>query len=389
MTTRVGISGTGFIGKGLLTALRVHEDLKVTCVLTRSNADSRPDYPSRELLTHSVAELVDTSDVIVECSGDVLHSTVVIDTALRAGLPVVTMNAEMHVTTGSYFVGHGLLSEAEGDQPGCLAALKEDAVQMGFQPIVYGNIKGFLNHNPTPEDMTYWAEKQGISMTSVVSFTDGTKLQIEQALAANGLGAIIAAEGLTGMKVTAVSEAVEVLAALSESAGCPIADYVLSSASTGGIFIIATHAQYTAQRQYLANYKLGDGPYYLLLKNYHLCHLEVPKTIKRIIRGDGVLLDNSACPRVGVAAVAKRPLQPGERIRRGIGSFDVRGVAVRIAECPEHCPIGLLDEAVVVRRVDANQMLSMGDVELPESLALNAWLSVRRRVLARTGGAGV
>ena len=333
--------------------------------------------------------MLDCSDVIVECTGDVLHATTVIDAGLRAGLPVVTMDAEVQVTTGSYFSGKGLLSEAEGDQPGCLAALKEDAVQMGFQPIVYGNIKGFLNHTPTEQDMQYYAKRQGISMNMVVSFTDGTKLQVEQALAANGLGATIVAEGLTGLKVMAVGEAVESLAALADGAGEAISDYLLSATSPPGVFLVAAHSQYAEQRQALANFKMGSGPNYLLLRNYHLCHLEATKTIRRIVRGGGALLDNGATPRISVAAIAKRPLEPGDRILKGIGSFDVRGIAVKIAARPEHCPIGLIQNATVARHVEVGQMLSMDDVVLPDSLALEAWRSVRTRVLSGTMADGL
>ena len=123
---------------------------------------------------------------------------------LDAGRPVVTLNAEFHATIGSHFVGRGLLSEAEGDQPGCLAALGEDAVATGFTPLVYGNMKAFLNRNPSPEEMRYWAERQDYSIEMVTSFTDGTKVQIEQCLVANGLGAGIAKEDLIGLE-TAIS----------------------------------------------------------------------------------------------------------------------------------------------------------------------------------------
>lgn len=68
------------------------------------------------------------------------------------------MDAELHVTTGSYLTRKpGLITEAEGDQPGCLAALKEEALAMGFQILAYGNIKGFLKLNPSRDDMQYWS----------------------------------------------------------------------------------------------------------------------------------------------------------------------------------------------------------------------------------------
>lgn len=383
MSVRVGIVGSGFVAKGLVHILGLCEDLVASRVLTRSDIDTRTDFPVPRLLTNSVDALLRESDVVVVCSGDVLHATGVIDAALVSGLPVVTMDAQVHVTTGSYFVGRGIFTEAEGDQPGCLAAMKEDAVQMGFRPLVYGNIKGFLNHTPTLEEMEYWAQRQAISLNNVVAFTDGTKVQVEQALVANGVGATIAAEGLTGMKVATAAEAVDALAALSESVGAPVSDYILSPGSPPGVFLIATHDQYPEQRQYLANYKLGDGPYYLLLRNYHLCHLEVSKTIRRVMSGGGVLLDNSAVPRIGIAAIAKRSLKPGDAISQGIGSFDVRGIAVKIVDRPQHCPIGLLQDAVISRPVEAGEMLGMEDVALPRGLARDAWLSVRERVLSQ------
>ncbi|HHE41603.1 MAG TPA: NAD(P)-dependent oxidoreductase [Dehalococcoidia bacterium] len=383
MKTRIGIAGSGYIGRGLLFALGGSEEFDVTAVLTRTDPSTRPDFPRPDLMTRSLEQFLEMSDLVVECSGDVVHATQVVDAALEAGCPVVTIDAEMHVTTGSYFVGKGYLTEAEGDQPGCLAALAEDAVAMGFQPLVYGNIKGFLNHKPTPEEMEYWGAKQGITMPRVVSFTDGTKLQIEQTLTANGLGATIAVDGLLGPQVDVLQEAIEQLVA--GAAGRPIADYVLSSALPPGVFIIATHGQYACQRQYLRNYKLGDGPYYLLLRPYHLCHLEVPKTLRRVMAGGPPLLNNSPCPEVSVAAVAKRDLRPGHSIACGIGSFDVRGIAVKFAGQPSHCPVGLLHDATIVRSVEEGQLLTMEDVELPDSLAVRAWTTIVERVAACQG----
>jgi predicted homoserine dehydrogenase-like protein len=378
MTTRVGIIGSGYISKGLVQVLLQSDDLTPSRVLTRSDTRGRDDYPQPGLLTNDLATVFTESDVIVECSGDVVHATEVVDAALNEGLPVVTMDAEMQVTTGSYFVGRGILTEAEGDQPGCLAALAEEVRGMGFSPLVYGNIKGFLNHNPTRQEMEYWGAKQGLSMERVVSFTDGTKLQLEQALVANGLGATIVQDGLIGPEGEKVGDAVGRFASAAEALGRPIADYVLSAASPPGVFIVAAHRD--EQRRYLRNYKLGEGPYYLLLRNYHLCHLEIPRTLRRVMGGGGVLLDNSSLPEVSIAAVAKHALQPGDRIEHGIGSFDLRGIAVRFSASLGHCPIGLLQGATVLREVEEGRMLSMDDVEVPESHALRAWKEIRDRV---------
>ena len=352
-------------------AMEQQRDLAISKVLTRTNVLERTDFHRQDLLTNSVDELTSNSELVVECSGDVIHATDVVDKVMAASLPVVTMDAELHVTTGSYLVRKGFITEAEGDQPGCLAALRENIVHMGFRPLVYGNIKGFLNHSPTRDEMEFWAMKQNISLDKVISFTDGTKVQIEQALVANGLGAGIAAPRLLGIASEDVNTGAQALAERARTLGYPISDYILSPKSPPGVFIVAEHDE--RQKAYLRNYKLGEGPYYTLLQNFHLCHLEIAKTIRRVLNGGGILLNNSQNPTISVAAIAKRPLARGYIIKRGIGSFDVRGIAVRIADNPEHVPIGLLANAVVTKRIKSGQQISFSDVEIPESLASHAW----------------
>jgi predicted homoserine dehydrogenase-like protein len=375
---RAGIIGTGFIARGLRTALQQAADFEIGAVLTRRPLGSVEGFNKSDLV-RDIDALIERSDVIVECSGDPIHSTEVISRALEAGLPVVTMNSEFHVTVGSYFVGRGLITEAQGDQAGSLAALHEECVGMGFIPVVYGNIKGFLNVNPSREDMTHWATKQGISIDQVTSFTDGSKVQVEQAHVANGLGASIVQTGLLAPKTATLREGAMQLAACAAQLGSPVADYVLTPESPGGVFIVATHD--AAQASALRYMKLGDGPYYLLLRPYHLCHLEMPLTLRRVLNQHRPLLDNSYMPTISVATIAKHDLQPGDQIKRGMGSFDVRGECVKIADYTGHAPIGLMHNAVLRRKVPAGEIVRMEDLDLPDSLALKAWREIEARAL--------
>ena len=376
---KIGVVGTGFIARGFVMAIEDQRDLEIVKVLTRRDTDRCPEFPRQDLLTNSVTELVDHAEVVVECSGDVIHATDVVDEALKAGLPVVTMDSEFHVTTGSYFLDRGVVTEAEGDQPGCLAALCDDVIQMGFKPLVYGNIKGFLNENPTLAEMEFWSKKHGISLQQVTAFTDGTKVQIEQALVANGLGAGIAVPGLLGITSDDIESGARTLADGAKRLGYPISDYVLSPGSPAGVFIAAEHQDH--QQDYLRYLKLGDGPYYILLKPFHLCHLEIAKTVRRVLRGGGAFLNNTQHPKISVGTIAKRRLEPGTQIERGLGSFDVRGETVRIAEEEGHVPIGLFANAVVTRTVEPGQLITFDDVELPDTLALRAWRDIERRVI--------
>jgi predicted homoserine dehydrogenase-like protein len=315
--------------------------------------------------------LIEHSDIIVECSGDPIHAADVTDLAFSASLPVVTMNTEFHVTCGSYFVSKGLLTEAEGDQPGCLAALAEEAVSMGFKPLVYGNVKGFYNNNPTLKDMQFWSKKQGISLAMVTSATDGTKLQAEQVLVANGLNATIAQQGLLGFQSDNLEEDGLRLADIAKNKGRAISDYLISANEETRVFIVAEHSEY--QQASLEYLKLGKGPYYTLTKNRVLCHLEILKTVKRVISQKTPLLNNSGSPTISLCAIAKMDLPSGTHIAHAIGSFEIRGIAIKITDYPQHIPIGLLSDAVITKAVEKGEVICFNHIEIKPSLALKAW----------------
>lgn len=366
--TSIGIVGTGYVARQLVRAVLRATDLKLAAVLTRRDISTIGDFHQPEQLTSALDDFLDRAELVVECSGDPRHAAEVVQAAFQRGCPVVTMNSEFHVTCGSYFVGKGYLTEAEGDQPGSLAALAEDARAMGFDPLVYGNMKGFMDLDPSVESMRYWSQRLGFSIEQVTSFTDGTKLQFEQALVANGLGASIARPGMLGIAAEDKAAAQASLARHAIALGLPIADYIIEAGLPPGVFIAARHSD--AEREVLGAYRMGPGPWYILERPFHLCGLEVIKTIRRVLRGDPPLLDNSPAPTISVAAVAKRDLPAGHRIGRGMGGRDLRGEAVTVADSPGHLPIGVVHDAVMVRSVPAGSRLSWMDVELPDSLAV-------------------
>lgn len=368
---RIGVVGTGFIGSHFSMSLERHDGYTARRVLTRRPTTEIGGFPE-DVLTNSIEDLLSHVDVVVECSGDPIWATDVIAAAVEANVPVITMNTEFHITTGSAFVGKGLITEAEGDQPGVLAALHEDAVAMGFDPVVYGNMKGFLNLDPTREDMEFWGQKQGISLPMVTSFTDGTKVQAEQVLVANHYGATIAQEGMRGSAVESLEEGTDLLTADYERLDQPISDYIVNSSLPHGVFLVAKHDE--RQKAALEYFKLGPGPYYTLMRNNIFVHLEILKTVKRAVEIGDVLLDNSTNPELSLAAMVKRDLRPGHKIAQGIGSFDLRGHAVRIEDHPDHLPIGLVQGATVVEPVAAGTLLTDQYIELPESTARKIWL---------------
>lgn len=373
----IGLAGSGFVATGFARLLRASApELALAAVLSRRPPESLPEALRAAHVTSEPEDLIGRCRLVVECSGDIRHATKVIEAALQAGLPVVTMHCEWHVTLGSALAGRGWLSEAEGDQPGSLAALREDMLQMGFTPWVYGNIKGFLNHHPKPDEMAHWAARQGISPIQTTSFTDGTKLQFEQALVANGLGAGILQPGLAGPAAEQLQPAGAALAERAQALGLPISDYLLGPSLPPGVFITASHQ--AEEQAALAYLKLGEGPFYTLYRPFHLCQYEMLKTVRRALAGGPPLLANGPRPTIGVRALAKRELRPGERITQAIGGYDLRGEAVTLAADPEHVPMGLLQEAMIVSALEPGQPVRYADVEIPPSRALELVLRMKK-----------
>jgi len=371
---KIGIIGSGFIVKGLLDLIVSKKEFSISNILTRTDINDRGDFVYKKFMTNSLDELIDNSDIIVECTGDVSYATKTISKIMQANIPIVTMNTEFNVTVGSYFVDKCFITEGEGDQPGSLAALNEEAEIMGFSPLVFGNIKGFLNNNPTREDMEYWAKKSNLSLSMVTSFTDGTKVQMEQAFVANGLGATILKQGLSGTEDTDIKKSAIALAEQAKKIKSPISDYVLSSKGPAGVFITATHDE--NQKDALRYYKMGEGPFYTLVKEYHLPHLELYKTIVRVLNGGDVLLNNGKNPSISVASIAKKDLKAGNRIDKAIGSFDIRGEAVKIDENLKHIPIGLLNNAVFKRDILKDEIVQFDDIEIEDNQAIDIWYKI-------------
>lgn len=370
---KIGIIGTGFIGEGLKRTINRLPDMEVSCVLTRRNLN---DLNEAHVYTNSVQELIDKSDLIVECNGDPVYVTEVLCKVMDADIPVVTMDAELHITSGSYLLSRGFITEAEGDQPGALASLHRNLVSIGFKPIVYGNLKGFLNLNPSLEEMQYWSKRQGISIEQVTGATDGTKIQIEQAFVANGLGAVIGKQGLYGIESEEIAEGAMKLASYADDIGSPISDYLLCSPLAKRKFpaaVFITAKVNPSEASTMAYLKLGDGPYYTLIRNYHLIYLEIPLTIREVLQGQGALLNNSLHPTASVCAIAKKELKQGTVIKRVDRNFLVRGEALRIKDAPNHVPFGLLSDVVIKRDVEPGQMLEFDDIEIAASIAFDAW----------------
>lgn len=359
---KVGIIGSGFICKGFFKFSNEIEDISVSHILTRSIIANRTDIPN-PILTNDIEVLISSSDIIIECSGDTIHATNCINEILKYDIPVITMNSEFNITCGNHFYDKGILFEAEGDQSGCIFKLDQEITDMGFNPLVYGNYKKYLNLNPSKKQASYWAKKNNISIDKTIAFTDGSKMQIENVFIANSLDAYIhdEIEGDYKYKLdTLIQESIKT--------GRKFVDYFLYKKAPSGIFIATNHSE--DQDEYL-RYLGFNTNYQIIERPYHFCHLEIYKSIKNIIYGRIQHQMRNIINRYMVASLSKRDIKRGTLIKKGLGSIDFRGIPYKYNS--SIVPITLLENAVIKHNIPRDHILTFNDIEYNDNLATNIW----------------
>jgi len=141
--------------------------------------------------------------------------------------------------------------------------------------------------------------------------------------------------------------------------------FVVTSSENGHV------TQYLAQRARGANWCASeDGEYQLFYRPYHLPGTETTVSVaKAVLRSDP-----TGTPRrrkAEVVAGAKRDLTPGESIDGG-GGYTVYGYVENATTAAENdlVPLGLLNEADVIREVERGDPISYRDVDLSEDSVL-------------------
>jgi predicted homoserine dehydrogenase-like protein len=110
-------------------------------------------------------------------------------------------------------------------------------------------------------------------------------------------------------------------------------------------------------------YKMGDGPFYLFYRPYHLCHVEAMRCIAEAVLDGVSLLEPSCGFRTNVIAYAKRDLTAGT-VLDGIGGHACYGM---IENCGPNgqgdgLPICLSEEVALIRDVPQGRRIGWADV---------------------------
>jgi predicted homoserine dehydrogenase-like protein len=184
-----------------------------------------------------------------------------------------------------------------------------------------GNIKGFLDRYANPSTIIPEADKRNLDYKMCTAYTDGTKLNIEMALIANACNLQTTVPGMHGHNAKHVHEALHLFDFTSKK---PFVDYVLGADPGGGVFVIGL-CDNPYQRGMLSYYKMGEGPYYIFYRTYHLCHIEAITSIVKAITEYQPLMQPDFGFQTNVYAYAKRDLLKGEQLD-GIGGHCCYGL---------------------------------------------------------------
>jgi predicted homoserine dehydrogenase-like protein len=305
-------------------------------------------------------------EVFVEATGTVGPAARAVLRAIAARKHVVVMNAELDATIGCYLAERArqqgvVYSYADGDQPGVLMRLLEWVGLHGFEIVAAVNCKGFLDVRATPDSCGDWAKRMKTSPQMVCAFTDGTKMNLENAVVANATGLVPEVRGMHGVKTTQ-REAVRDFGATFSRTG--LVDYSLGGDFAGGVFVIGRSPDRERVGHYFEYLKMGTGPDYMFLRPYHLCHLETPLSVAEAVLYREPTIAPRGGPVAEVVAVAKRNLAAGE-VLDGIGGWTVYGQVDTVDRARDFLPVGLAEKAVLTRAVAAGEPVPLAAVEFP------------------------
>src|SRR5690606_14830150 len=389
---RIGLIGSGEMGTdivtrvahmpgieiGAISALRIPNALKAVDIAFQEEGHGREVSTASDLTAameaHKVAvtdnaDLIlenDLIDVVIDATGAPAVGAEIGLRAMEHGKHLVMMNVEADVTIGAY-----LKAEAErlgvtyslgaGDEPSSCMELIEFVTAMGHPIVAAGKGKNNpLNIDAVPDQYMEEATRRNMNVRMLVEFVDGSKTMVEMAAIANATGLVPDKAGMHGPAAT-LDQLNKTL--IPEKDGgvlskVGVVDYSIGKGVAPGVFVVAdmSHPRISERMEDL---KMGKGPYFTFHRPYHLTSLEVPLTCARVVlygKPDMVPLSK---PVAEVAAVAKKDMQPGEKLD-AIGEYCYRAWIMTSGEArsAHAIPVGLLQGGSVTRPIKKGELIT-------------------------------
>lgn len=396
---KIVIIGIGSVGKGLVFQSQITP--KIECIgiadiqIDRAIAcakwlerDYQVVHTKKELMAAVEAEKLAITDngqllaqceqanALIESSNAIYEGAVHASTAMIHGLNVIMMNYEADLMYGPLLLARakaqGLVySSCDGDQPAALKRMIDEILFWGFDLVMAGNIKGYLDRYVNPTTIIPEADKRNLDYKMCTSYTDGTKLGVEMAVLANALNLRTTVPGMIGPRATHISEVFERFDfdALWRNNRQPLVDYVLGARPKGGVFVIA-HTDRPFQQFTLDWFpsEMGPGPYYLFYRPYHLGHIEALATVVNAVLDSRSLLKPTHGLKTNVTAYARKDLNCGDELD-GLGGYTCYGLIENLTEndLDRGLPICLADKIFVRRDIQKDERIQFQDVQFDSS----------------------
>ena len=349
--------------------------------------------------SNSLDEILDRNiEIFIEATGNPVAGTVHATKILKKKKHLILVNVEADITCGKYLSDlakdNGVIcSMAYGDQPSLILEQIEWARLNGFEVICAG--KGTKYHPSfeysTPD--TVWGHygltkeraenESGMNPKMFNSFLCGDKSAIEMCAVSNASNLKCPSNGLTFPPVGVYDIAKKLIP--KQDGG--LIDFhgqveVISSIDLDkkdipndlrwGVYIVIK-----AQNEYVKNcfkdYGMvtdTSGNYSAIWRPYHYIGLELAQSIYSIA------LDNRATGftknyNADVASYAKKDLKKGDKLD-GEGGFCARGRLVTSEKSKKEkiLPLGLTDNAILIRDINKDDIIKLDDVDLnlPEDI---------------------
>ena len=317
-------------------------------------------------------------DVIIDATGNPGVGAQLSMLAIRHGKHVVMMNVEADVTVGAMLaeearaagVGYSL---GAGDEPSSTMEIITFARSLGYPIVAAGKGKNNpLRFDARPAEYQEEARRRHMNPRMLVEFVDGSKTMIEMCAIANATGLLPDKPGMHG---PAAGPADLSRMLVPRSAGgllsrAGVVDYSVGQGLAPGVFVVI-EAPHPRVHERLRDLKLGDGPYFTLIRPYHLTSLEVPLTAASLVlRGEPHMVPMPT-PVAECGAVAKEPLTPGVRLGK-IGEDHYRGwlTTAEHARRENLLPMGLAERAVVTAPIAKGDWLTYDNCRVDETMEI-------------------
>ena len=327
----------------------------------------------------NIVTQADAVEVVVDVTGVPDVGAKVSTDAMDNGKHVVMMNVETDVVIGPYLKKYAeqkgvLYTGSAGDEPGAVMELYCFAKAMGMNVEVMGKGKNNkLDYDCNPDTVLEEATRRKMSPKMLCAFKDGTKTMVEMTAMSNYTGLVPDVIGGHGPETAPGTEGIKQLNdifKLKEDGGIlnkhGVVEYVNGVAP--GVFVTVSTPNDEIAYQ-MGYHSMGPGPLWTLYRPYHLCNLETPLTVAKLV----IDQETTCVPIDGLVSEcitrAKVDLKAGQVID-GIGGYTTHGSICSAEESDKnmYVPFGLVTKGAVMKKdCKKGQLLTLDMIDLDKT----------------------